>query len=126
MKLIPRPVLSMGIFAFVLAAPAFASDDRSSKDNVSNPNHCQVVERQPGDRANNSGSLSTTVTAGNGHVSASSSGPNSVTVHSGNGGTSSSSTSSSVTTGSGGQSTTVTTANGHCVIYVNPGDKKDH
>ena len=65
--------------------------------------------------------MSTTVTAGNGQVSASTNAPNSVTVHSGNG----SSASSSVTTGSsGGGHTTVTTGNGDCVIYVNPRRKE--
>lgn len=99
------------------AAP-FAADD--SNKSVSNPNNCKVVERKPGD-SDQSGTLSSTVTAGGGKVSANSTGPNSVTVHSGNGSTSSSVT----TTGSGRGSTTVTTSDGNCVIYVNPGEKKE-
>jgi hypothetical protein len=110
-----RFIFAVGVTAALIAAPAFAAET------ASNPNGCKVVERAPGS-SDNSGSLSSSVTAGNGRVSAQSTGPNSVTVNSGNG-----STSSSVsTTGSGGHSTTVTTSDGNCTIYVNPGEKKDH
>lgn len=95
-----------------------ANDSVTASASVSNPKHCKVVERKPGE-SNSSGTLSSSVTAGNGTVSAQSTGGNSVTVNSGNG-----STSSSVsTTGSGGHSTTVTTSDGNCIIYVDPGTK---
>ena len=81
-----------------------------------NPNGCKVVERKGGTPP---GSLSSTVTAGGGHVSASTSGGNGVTVTSGNG-------TSAVATGttSGRTTTTVTSGNGDCTIYVDPGSKK--
>jgi hypothetical protein len=95
---------------------AFAADDHAKSS--ADPN-CKVVERQAG--SNDSGSLSTSVQAGSGRVSAQSSGGNGVTVRSGDGSTSSS---IATTTGSGGQ-TTVTASDGSCTIYVNPGEKKD-
>jgi hypothetical protein len=103
--------------ALALASPAIAADT-----SVSNPNGCKVVERQDGD-TNPSNSISTSVTAGNGHVSTQSTGPNSVTVNSGNGSVSGS---VATTTGSGGNSTTVTSTDGNCTIYVNPGQKKEN
>lgn len=105
-----------------IAGAAFAADDHSSSStsaSVSNPGNCKVVELKPGEKPP-SGTLSSSVTAGGGKVSANSTGPNSVTVHSGNGSTSSAVT----TTGSGAGSTTVTSADGNCTIYVNPGEKK--
>jgi hypothetical protein len=115
--------LAAVLLASAATGLAFAADDsnRGDRDHASsidNPNHCKVVERKPGE---DNGNLSTSVTAGNGHVSAHSSGGHGVTVHSGNG-----SVSSSVsTTGSGNGTTTVTTSNGDCIIYVNPGEKKE-
>jgi phosphodiesterase/alkaline phosphatase D-like protein len=110
--------------AFVLASSitsvALAADDHSDSAAVDNPDNCQVVERKPGDEKS-SGNLSSSVTAGNGQVSAHSSGGHGVTVHSGNGNVSS----SVATTGSGKGSTMVTTSNGDCIIYVNPGEKKE-
>jgi len=90
--------------ALVIAAPAFAADDSKN---------CKIVER-PAGSADNSGALSSSVTAGGGHVSAHTSGGNSVTMNSGNG-----SVSSSVsTTGSGGRNqTVVTNSDGSCTIY---------
>lgn len=106
------------LLAIAFTASAYAADDRARS--AANPDGCKIVERQPGDN-HSSGQLSSSVTAGNGQVSARSTGGNGVTVHSGNGSTSSSVT----TTGSGNGSTTVTTSDGNCVIYVNPGEKKD-
>jgi len=103
------------------AGTAFgAGDNNTTSASVNNPNGCKVVERKAND--NPSGTLSSSVTAGNGQVSGSTTGGNGVTVHSGNG------TSSSMvtTTGSGSGQTTVTTSDGNCIIYVNPGEKKDH
>lgn len=101
--------------ALVLATAALLAgtnyvraDDRSNKD-------CQIIERPAA--KNDNGSISSSVTAGNGHVSAHSSGGNSVTVHSGNGSVSS----SVATTGSGGTSI-VTNSDGSCIIYR---DKKE-
>jgi len=93
--------------------------DAAEKKSARNPDGCKVVQLEPGESAP-SGTLSSSVTAGGGHVSAQTSGGNSVTVHSGNG-----STSSAVTTGSSGaNSTTVTSANGDCTVYVTPRAKK--
>lgn len=127
-----RTSSASALAAFVLAGTTLinvvslalaANESASSTATVSNPHHCKVVERKPGDHTvsgtNSAGGLSTSVAAGNGKVSAQSSGGNSVTVNSGNG-----STSSSVsTTGSGGHSTTVASGDGNCVIYVDPGTK---
>jgi hypothetical protein len=92
-----------------------AADD---SNRASTNSGCKVVHLKPGEQAP-SGALSSSVTAGGGHVSAQTTGGNSVTVHSGNG-----STSSSVTTGSssgpGGSSTTVTNSDGSCTVYVTP------
>jgi hypothetical protein len=83
-----------------------------------NPNGCKIVERKGGAP---SGSLSSSVTAGGGHVSASTSGGNGVTVYSNNGGGNSVATAG--TTG-GGASTMVTSGNGDCTIYVDPGQRQ--
>ncbi len=119
--------LSFKALAALLAAGALcgaasAANNQSDYDHgIYNPNHCKIVERKP-DQQNAGGGLSTSVTAGNGHVSAHTSGGNGVTVQSGNGSVSS----SVATTGSGNGTTTVTTSDGDCIIYVNPGQKKGH
>lgn len=86
-----------------------------------NPNGCKVVERKGGAPDTGSGSISSSVTAGAGHVSGYTSGGNGVTVYSNNGGGSSVATAG--TTG-GGASTMVTSGNGDCTIYVDPGQRK--
>jgi hypothetical protein len=111
----PTPAIA-ALFVASLVGSALAAGDHAK---ISNPNNCKVVERPPG--SNDSGTLSTSVQAGNGRVSAQSSGGNGVTIHSGNGTTSSS---VATTTGSGGQ-TIVTASDGSCTIYVNPGEKKE-
>lgn len=74
--------------------------------------NCKTVHLRPG--------MSSSVTAGGGHVSGSTSGPNSVTVHSGNG----SSSSSVTTSGSGGSTVVVGAGTGNCTIYVTPPNNK--
>lgn len=108
------------VVASSIAGAALAADDHSDSAGIDNPDNCKIVERKPSDEKS-SGNLSSSVTAGNGQVSAHSSGGHGVTVHSGNGSVSSSVT----TTGSGKGSTMVTTSNGDCIIYVNPGEKKE-
>ena len=96
------------------ASATFAAAEDTAQKNSSG---CKVVQLKPGEQAP-SGTLSSSVTAGDGKVSGQTTGGNSVTVHSGNG-----TTSSSVTTGSssgGGSSTTVTSADGSCTVYVTP------
>jgi len=90
--------------AILVATPAFAADDKN----------CKIVERDAS-KSDNSGALSSSVTAGGGKVTANSSGGNSVTMNSGNGSVSSSVT----TTGSGGGrgQTVVTNSDGSCTIY---------
>lgn len=76
---------------------------------------CKVVEKQSD--KDNSGTLSSSVTAGGGRVSGSTTGAgNSVTVHSGDG-----STSSSVATAGGSGSSTVVagSGSGDCTITIN-------
>ena len=122
MSSLTMPVCAVAVLALALGARAMAdSSAAGNKYDIGNPNHCKIVERKPSEQ-HASGGLSTSVTAGNGHVSAHTSGGNSVTVHSANGNVSS----SVATTGSGNDSTTVTTSDGNCIIYVNPGQKKEH
>lgn len=117
--------IAMTIGSGLIAASAMAGDAKTqtspqTSTSVSSPNNCKVVERKPGE--NRSGTLSSSVTAGNGKVTASTTGGHGVTVQSGNGQASS----SVATTGSGGNgTTTVTTSDGNCIIYVDPGQKKD-
>ncbi len=80
---------------------------------------CRVV---PSDRANNTGNLSSSVTAGPGGVQSSTTGGPSVTVNSGSGQASSSSSSSGASSSSNG-TTMTTTSDGDCVVTV-PKDKK--
>ena len=91
-------------FALAIMAPVQAADDDKN---------CKIVERDV--PAEKSGSLSSSVTAGGGKVTAHTSGGNSITMNSGNG-----SVSSSVTTGSssdGRSQTVVTNSDGSCTIY---------
>jgi hypothetical protein len=110
----------LGMSGLIAAqAPAFAAAKTPD-----NPNGCQIIERH--DRsADNSGSITSSVTAGGGRVSGSSGvGGGSVTVHSGNGTGSSVATTGS--TGGGGTSAMVASGDGGCTIYVDPGDRKEH
>jgi hypothetical protein len=89
--------------ALAVAAPALADDSKN----------CKIVERDAA-KTDNSGTLSSSVTAGGGKVSGHTSGGNSVTMHSGDGSVSSSIS----TTGSGGRGqTVVTNSDGSCTIY---------
>lgn len=90
---------------------AAASSNGSTSVTTSDKN-CKVVRLRPGESPP-SGAVSSSVTAGNGHTSASSSGPNSVTVPAGDGRTSSSVT----TSGSGSSAVVVGAGTGHCTIY---------
>jgi hypothetical protein len=99
-------IVAVSALAVLLAAPAFAAGDADNKN-------CKIVERDAS-KSPNDGTLSSSVTAGGGRVSAQTSGGNSVTMSSGNGSVSSSIS----TTGSGGRSQTVTTnSDGSCTIY---------
>ncbi len=80
---------------------------------------CRVVRS---DGANNTGTLSSSVTAGPGGVQSSTTGGPSVTANSGNGQSSSSSSSSGVSSSSNG-TTMTTTSNGDCVVTM-PKDNK--
>lgn len=111
-----RPATAIGLFGLcaLIALPNAAFSNDKTADN---PNGCKVVERKGGTPP---GSLSSTVTAGGGHVSASTSGGNGVTVYSGNG----NSAATASTSGNGSSSTMVTSGNGDCTIYVDPGQRK--
>ena len=89
--------------ALLFALPASAQNDKN----------CKIVERDAAAKSND-GTLSSSVTAGGGRVTAHTSGGNSVTMNSGGGGVSSSVS----TTGSGGHTqTVVTNSDGSCTIY---------
>lgn len=105
---------ALGVCACVgMQASALAAEPTAD-----NPNGCQIIERHGGAPGN--GSVSSGVTAGGGHVSSySSAGGASITVHSGNG-----TSGAAAGTSGNGSSTVVTTSDGHCVIYVNPGEKQ--
>jgi len=95
------------VACLALTTAARAQDQKPSEG-------CKVVELKQGDKPP-SGSMSSTVTAGNGKVSGSTTGGNSVSVQSGNG-----TSASTVTTGSssdGKSTTTVMSSNGECTIY---------
>jgi hypothetical protein len=111
-------IAGLGLAALIAAeAPAFAAAKTPE-----NPNGCQVIERH-NPSADNSGSISSSVTAGNGRVSGmSSAGGGSVTVHSGSG---SSSVATSGSSGGGGSTAMVASGDGGCTIYVDPGDHKE-
>ena len=94
------------VFLALIAWNAHALAGSESKN-------CKIIERDA-PPAETSRSLSSSVTAGNGQVSAHSTGGNTVTMHSGDGSVSSSIS----TTGSGGQ-TVVTNSDGTCTIYRN-------
>lgn len=101
-RLISLALLSGAAFLFVPAASA------------QNDKNCTIVERDASARSSD-GTLSSSVTAGGGKVTAHTSGGNSVTMNSGGGSVSSS---VSTTTGSGGRSqTVVTNSDGSCTIY---------
>lgn len=111
--------MAVSLAALIAAqAPAFAAAKTPD-----NPNGCQIIERH--DRsADNSGSISSSVTAGNGRVSGSSSGGGgAVTIHSGNGSGSSVATAGS--TGGGDTTAMVASGDGGCTIYVDPGNRKE-
>ena len=95
-------LLSGAAFLFVSAASA------------QNDKNCKIIERDASAQSSD-GTLSSSVTAGGGKVTAHTSGGNSVTMNSGGGSVSSS---ISTTTGSGGRSqTVVTNSDGSCTIY---------
>jgi len=114
---------SVAALVGILCVGAISGAALAADESADNPDHCKVVKLKPGEHTP-SGSLSSSVTAGNGKVTAHTSGGNGVTVHSGNGSVSSSS-SSIATTGSGNGTTTVTMSDGNCIIYVHPGKKKE-
>ena len=116
-----RRVLFTGLaLAALIAAQAPALAAAKTPDN---PNGCRIIERH-GRSSDNPGSLSSSVTAGNGRVSGSTTaGDGSVTVHSGNG--NGSSVATSTTNGGGGTTAMVTNSDGSCTIYVDPGDHKE-
>lgn len=117
-----RSVLFAGLgLAALIAAQSPAVAATKTPDN---PNGCQIIQRHHDSSADN-GSITSSVTAGNGRVSgSSSSGGTGVMVHSGSG--NGSSVATSTTTGGGGHTMAMTTnSDGSCTIYVDPGDHKE-
>jgi hypothetical protein len=105
-----------GAIALSMASISAQAQSNTTTATTSNRN-CKIIERGSDEAKamEKSGTLSTTVTAGGGSVSAHTNAPNSVTVQSGSG-----SASSSVTTGSSSGGQTVVSANGECFIFVDP------
>lgn len=83
---------------------------------VTNSDNCKVVHLKPGETPP-SGSMSTSITAGNGKVSGQTTTGNGVSVQSNGAGVG---TSVSTSSSSDGRTTTVTSANGNCTVYVQP------
>ncbi len=109
------PILAVGLCAGAYGARAADNSSTSARTK----DGCKVIERKADNDAA-PGTLSSSVTAGNGKVSGYTTGDNSVTIHSGDGKTSS----SVATAGSSGGSTVVAgSGNGDCTIYVDPGHK---
>jgi hypothetical protein len=106
------------------AALALPSAAFSNEKTADNPNGCKIVERKGGEPSGGSNSITSSVTAGGGHVSGFTSGGNGVTVHSGSGGGSSVATAGTTSDGHG--TTMVTSSNGDCTIFVDPGKTKEH
>jgi hypothetical protein len=108
MRLTAPAVLTIAACA---ASPAFAASTT-----VTNSDNCKVVHLKPGESPP-TGSMSTSITAGNGQVSGQTTTGNGVSVHSGG---SAVGTSVASSTSSDGRTTTVTSANGDCTVYVQP------
>lgn len=98
----------------VTVGPNGVSSNSTNKDGKP----CRVVES---DDANKTGSMSSSVTAGDGKVHSSTTGGPSVTTRSGDG--SASSTSSSSASSSSDGTTMTTTGDGDCVVTVPKGKK---
>ncbi len=110
--------------AGIAASHAQTSTVRTGPDGVSgsttvttgpNGKPCKVVHS---DAANDTGTLSSSVTAGPNGVTSSTTGGPSVTTRSGNGSTSSSASGSSSSSSTGQGSTVTTTGDGDCVVTV--------
>lgn len=100
----------------VLVVTAFATSGAfAASTTVTNSDNCKVVHLKPGESPPN-GSMSTSITAGNGHVSGQTTTGNGVSVQSGSG----VGTSVATSTTANGRTTTVTSANGNCTVYVQP------
>src|SRR6185437_14153384 len=71
---------SVAALVGILCVGAISGAALAADESADNPDHCKVVKLKPGEHTP-SGSLSSSVTAGNGKVTAHTSGGNGVTVH---------------------------------------------
>ena len=125
-----RPFIPLIAAAAVMATwsmatlPGASAESSNTAATTKSDRDCEVVERESSGAKSQSGSLSSSITAGGGKVTGHTTGAGqSVTVHSGNGRTSSS---VAIAGSSGGSSSVVTgSGSGDCVIYVDPGEKKE-
>ena len=101
----------------VLVVTAFATSGAfAASTTVPNSGNCKVVHLKSGESPPN-GSMSTSVTAGNGHVAGQTTTGKCVSVQCGGSGVG---TSVATSTTGNGRTTTVTSANGNCTVYVQP------
>jgi hypothetical protein len=102
----------------VLAVTALAASGAfAASTTVTNSDNCKVVHLKPGESPPGGGGMSTSITAGNGHVSGQTTTGNGVSVQSNGNGVG---TSVATSTTGNGRTTTVTSANGNCTVYVQP------
>jgi len=105
---------SAAIAALVVAS--LAAGAHAASTTVTNSDNCKTVHLKPGENPP-TGSMSTSITAGNGKVSGQTTTGNGVSVQSSGNGVG---TSVATSTSGDGRTTTVTSANGNCTIYVQP------
>lgn len=93
-----------------------ATSAYAASTTVTSSDNCKTVHLKPGENPP-PGSMSTSITAGNGKVSGQTTTGNGVSVQSSGSGVG---TSVATSTSSDGRTTTVTSANGNCTVYVQP------
>lgn len=102
----------------ILAITTFATSGAfAASTTVTNSDNCKVVHLKPGESPPGGSGMSTSITAGNGHVSGQTTTGTGVSVQSNGSGVGSSVATS---TSSDGRTTTVTSSNGNCTVYVQP------
>ena len=109
----PRLIMPLLCGTFILAGSIAGHAQTSTVTTGPNGKPCKVVHS---DGAGDTGSMSSSVTAGPGGVSSATTGGPSVTMRSGNG-----SSSSSASSSSSGGTTMTTTGDGDCVVTVPKG-----
>ena len=102
--------------ALIVITTFAATGALAASTTVANSDNCKVVHLKSGESLPGGG-MSTSITAGNGHVSGQTTTGNGVAVQSNGSGVG---TSVATSTSSDGRTTTVTSSNGNCTVYVQP------